>query len=285
MPETSLSVLSDRMINGDISLELPPDSTDKFRPDTKVLPQGAKVFLPHLEGKPPERQITAAKTLIEMGYTPVVHLGARHFETEADFTRHLDAHSVNGVTHALFLGGNPNRYTGPFGQALDLLRHPSLPDSGIRTAFLGGYPEGHPDISENALDTALDAKIARCRDIAITPGIVTQFAFDGETMARFAQKMQARHPDVRIRLGLAGVTSLPRLIRYAIMCGVGPSLSVLRKSSGKMLGVLADKDPSDITDTIERCMPGHGGQVDLHFFPFGGWKKTLDWVGTYRKLP
>ncbi|AJE48684.1 methylenetetrahydrofolate reductase [Celeribacter indicus] len=285
MPEASLSVLPARLIDGDISLELPPDAVDKFRPDAKVLSPGAKVFLPHLEGKPPEQQVAAAKALIDMGYTPVVHLGARHFATEADFVRHLEAHSANGVTHALFLGGNPARYSGPFGQALDLLHHPSLHDSGIRRAFLGGYPEGHPDISEDRLDAALSAKIDRCHDIGLAPEVVTQFAFDGEVLAGFAWRMQARHPDVPVRLGLAGVTSLPKLIRYAIMCGVGPSLSVLKKSSGKLLGVLADKDPSDVANVIEQRITDHDGRVELHFFPFGGWQKTLDWLQRYRETP
>ncbi len=267
-----------RLIDSDISIELAPEMVAKFRPDSTLLPQGSKVFLTHLAGKDPVVQIAAARELVTMGYVPVVHMGARNFDSEAAFVSFITAHRSNGVTSGLFLGGNPLKYTGPFGQAVDLLNHPVIADSGFTEAFISGYPEGHPDISRGALDQARARKIERCHRLGLSPRIVTQFAFDGAAMADWTAQMHSQHPNVPVRLGLAGVTSLPKLIKFAIMCGVGPSIAVLKKNAGGLLNVLADKDPSDVITAIEANLTVVSGPTDLHFFPFGGWEKTLRWI-------
>lgn len=271
-----------RLIDSNISIELAPEMVAKFRPDAALLPAGSKVFLTHLEGKDPAVQIAAARELVELGYVPVVHMGARNFASEADFVSFIGAHRANGVTHGLFLGGNPAKYKGPFGQALDLLSHPVMLDSGFTNAFISGYPEGHPDIPAAVLDESRARKIERCHLIGVAPQIVTQFAFDGAQMAAWAGRMNALHPGVPVRLGLAGVTSLPKLIKFAVMCGVGPSISVLKKNVGGLMNVLSDKDPSDVIAALDANLPEPRGQVDLHFFPFGGWEKTLRWVAEAR---
>ncbi|PTX41802.1 methylenetetrahydrofolate reductase (NADPH) [Gemmobacter caeni] len=285
MTQTNLAKTAEtpRLIDGDVSIELAPEMVAKFHPDPGLLPAGSKVFLTHLSGKDPAIQVAAARGLLDMGYVPVVHIGARNFDSEAAFVSFIQAHRANGVTHGLFLGGNPLKYKGPLGQALDLLSHPVMQDSGFTDAFISGYPEGHPDISVDSLDEARARKIERCRLIGLAPQIVTQFAFDGGTMAAWTARMQRLHPDVPVRLGLAGVTSLPKLIKFAVMCGVGPSIAVLKKNSGGLLNVLTDKDPSDVIAAIEANLPVARGRTDLHFFPFGGWEKTLRWISEARR--
>lgn len=271
-----------RLIASDISVELAPEMVAKFRPDNALLPRGSRVFLTHLAGKDPAVQIAAAKELVTLGYVPVVHMGARNFESEASFVSFIAAHRANGVTSGLFLGGNPQKPAGPFGQALDLLNHPVMAESGFTEAFISGYPEGHPDIAREELDRARAQKIDCCTRIGLSPRIVTQFAFDGVAMADWTAQMHLQHPNVPVRLGLAGVTSLPKLIKFAIMCGVGPSIAVLKKNAGGLLNVLADKDPSDVIAAIEAKLPATSGPTDLHFFPFGGWEKTLRWIAEAR---
>ncbi|MCL6285968.1 methylenetetrahydrofolate reductase [Ruegeria sp. 2012CJ41-6] len=269
------------LICGDISIELSPEMVEKFEPDPESFPLGSKVFLTHITGKDTRIQVATAKRLKTMGYVPVVHMGARNFETDDGYVKLVEAHSKNGITHGLFLGGNPLKHKGPFHEALDLLNHSVLRNSSFSYAFIGGYPEGHPDINAEALDDSRKQKIERCRATELKPEIISQFAFDGQAMANWANRLSAENPDVPIRLGLAGVTSLPKLIKFAFMCGVGPSIAVLKKNSGGLMKVMSDRDPGDVIEQIEKKYHGES-QLNLHFFPFGGWKKTLDWASNQR---
>lgn len=271
-----------RLLDADISIELSPEIVDEFDPDPEILPKGSKVFLTHIAGKDIRTQIHAAKRLLSIGYVPVVHMGARNFETEDEYVRLVQTHSTNGVTHGLFLGGNPRKHSGPLHEALDLLKHGVLHDANFLHVFIGGYPEGHPDISLNALRSARQRKLEVCHANGMSPEIISQFAFDGEAMAAWANEIAAEEPGLPIRLGLAGVTSLPKLIRFAIKCGVGPSIAVLKKNAGGFMKIMSDRDPGDIIEGIEASYSG-ASKLNLHFFPFGGWQKTLTWIADPRR--
>ncbi|WP_234893404.1 methylenetetrahydrofolate reductase [Sinorhizobium meliloti] len=228
-------------------------------------------------------QVEAAARLKEMGYVAVPHLAARNFRSEADYTRLVEAHSGNGVSEALFLGGNPPLFPGPLGESAQLLAHAVLKDSTIRTAFVAGYPEGHPSISEASLADALRRKLDICADRSLEARIVSQFAFDGRAIAAWARAQQGEHPAAAIHVGLAGVTSLTKLIRFAAMCGVGPSIAALRRSAGGLLNAMMDRNPADVLEAMTANYPEPVSPLHFHFFPFGGWEKTLDWFSNYRE--
>ncbi|MCC0048824.1 MAG: methylenetetrahydrofolate reductase [Rhodobiaceae bacterium] len=270
------------LLHGDISIELAPEMVSKFAPDPVVLPSESKVFLTHLTGKPLQSQIDAARRLIDMGYTPVVHIGARNFTAESEYVDLIEAHARNGVTHGLFLGGNPLTHNSPFNQALDLLDHHVLRGSGFTHAFISGYPEGHPGIGEDTLIDVRKRKIGVCQDLGMKPEIITQFAFDGARMATWANAVSQMHPGTALRLGLAGVTSFTKLIKFAVICGVGPSIAVLKKNAGSIMNVLSESDPGDVITRLKRDYSGNN-PLNVHFFPFGGWEKTLDWVERQRR--
>ena len=269
------------LLDADISIELPPEIVDEFDPNPEILPRGSKVFLTHTAGKYIQTQIYAAKQLLSIGYVPVVHMGARNFETEEEYVRLVQAHSRNGVTHGLFLGGNPRKHNGSLHEALDLLNHGVVRDANFLHAFIGGYPEGHPDIVLSVLENARQRKLEACRAHGMTPEIISQFAFDGNAIAAWANRIATEEPSLPIRLGLAGVTSLPTLIRFAAICGIGPSMAVLKKNAGGLMKIMSDRDPGDIIEGIEAGYFG-ASTLNLHFFPFGGWKKTLTWIADQR---
>jgi methylenetetrahydrofolate reductase (NADPH) len=281
-PQDSIEAPRRFLVDGEVSIELAPDQVRDFQPDPTMLPLGSRIFLPHLQGKPLTSQLDAARHLIDMNYRPVPHFGARNFEHVDDFVRMVSEHSRNGVVEGLFLGGNPEVASGPLPEAAALLRHPVVKDSAIKVAFLAGYPEGHPNISAESLAAAASTKIAICREKGVQPRIVSQFAFDGKVVAAWADRVRNECVDVPIHIGLAGVTSLPKLIKYAAMCGIGPSLAALKRTGKGLLNVLADKDPADVIKGIEENYAGDVGALHLHLFPFGGWRKTVDWVARSR---
>lgn len=265
-----------------VSLELAPGEAADFAPDERVFPLGSRVFLSHIAGKPLTAQVEAARTLVERGFRPVPHLGARNYASDAEFATHVARLSAAGVEDALFVGGNPATAHGPLTEAAELLEHPVLAETAIRTAYLAVHPEGHPTVARGRIDAAFARKLKLCAARGIRPAAVSQFGFDGEGLGRFAGQFAAAHPDMELRLGLAGVTSLAKLVGFAVRCGVGPSLSILRKSPEAIFSVASDRDPADVVAGIDAAGLPDAADVHAHFFVFGGWKKTLEWVAAER---
>lgn len=265
------------------SIELAPEQVRNFQPDAAHFPRGSRVFLTHLSGKPEAMQVEAALRLKEMGYVAVPHLAARNFGTEKHYVDVVTAHSRNGINEALFLGGNPALFPGPMAEAVQLLAHPVLRNSTIRTAFISGYPEGHPNIVEATLADATRRKLEICGDRSIEARVVSQFAFDGNMIAAWARNLHMAHPRLAVHAGLAGVTSLTKLIRFAMMCGVGSSIAALKRSPSGLFNVIADRTPTDVIEAMAAGYPQPAGPLYLHFFPFGGWEKTLAWLSDYQR--
>jgi methylenetetrahydrofolate reductase (NADPH) len=273
----------DRLIDRNLSIEISSDEARHFAPDQNVLPHGSRVFLPHIKGKSLRGEVEAATALKQSGYVPVPHLAARNYDTVKEYVDHVEAHARNGIENVLFLGGNPSGASTALSNAEQLLKHPVLAGAAIKTAFIAAYPEGHPEISSVELRRALERKLVLCREKKLSPHIVSQFAFDGRVIGRWAKAFHSEFTDLPVFIGIAGVTSLPKLVKFGVKCGIGPSLAVLRRSAGNLLHVLADKDPADVIAGIEESYPVPKGPLTLHFFPFGGWKKTLDWVKVARE--
>lgn len=276
-------VLSTWTAHADASIELAPEQVRNFSPRAEHFPRGSRVFLTHLTGKPEALQVEAALRIQEMGYVAVPHFGARNFKTEKDFVELISAHSRNGITEALFLGGNPPLFAGPMGESAQLLAHPVLKDSTIKTAFVAGYPEGHPNIAEIGLKDALRRKVDICRDRSLEIRVASQFAFDGRMIGAWAESLHREYPGLAVHVGLAGVTSLTKLIRFSMMCGVGPSIAALRRSASGLFNIIADRNPAEVLEAMAASYPEPTAPVHLHFFPFGGWEKTLSWFGDYQE--
>ncbi|WP_046476669.1 MULTISPECIES: methylenetetrahydrofolate reductase [Filomicrobium] len=277
------SILSHEMRHStlfqDISIELLPEQVDAFLPKAKCFPENSLVFLTHIPGKPISAQAEAAKKIHNKGFVPVPHLAARNFTSADEYAGHLRTLASIGVTTVLVLGGNPSSGTPPLRFAADLLRHPVLNDVQLKKVFIAGHPEGHSVIPKDALIPALKEKISLVREWGAQPEIVTQFAFNGEAMAAWAAELRTQDINAPLRFGMAGVTSLPKLIKFAAMCGVGASLNALKRQGTSLIKAMRDQDPGDIIAELDSSLSQRGiKDVTLHFFPFGGWEKTLKWI-------
>lgn len=280
---TSAPARRSRLLD-DISIELLPEHVAGFNPSAALLPLGSYVFITHIAGKPLELQREAANAIKRMGYEPVPHLAARNFRTVEDYAAHLTELTKCGVDSVLMIGGNPGPERTALECAADLLKQPFVRQLGLRRVFFGGHPEGHPNIPAQSLKSAMIEKVSVARALGIKPHIVTQFAFDGVAMSRWASGLRSDGIDCPIRLGLAGVTSLTKLVKFSMLCGVGASLSALTRQGGSILKAVREQDPGDVLKALEVGIAAHRLEgASIHFFPFGGWEKTLDWVGRERK--
>lgn len=263
----------------DISIELLPEHVASFDAERSGLPRGALVFVTHIGGKPLHIQVEAARLLKTFGLEPVCHLGARNFVSVDEYAAHLSKLGNAGVRTVLMIGGNSSTGRPAMHCSSEMLTHPIMKQSGIQRVFFAGHPEGHTDIPAETLRSAIKEKVGLARDLGLSPALVTQFAFDGGVMTAWAGNVRRDGIDVPIRFGVAGVTSVAKLIKFAMFCGVGASLKGLTRQGGSILKAMREQDPGEVIEGLETGIRSHGlDKVALHFFPFGGWERTTAWV-------
>ncbi|HEY4113981.1 MAG TPA: hypothetical protein VGM17_07955, partial [Rhizomicrobium sp.] len=246
-----------RALLTDVSIEVTPREPSVAEKLPQYFPPGAATHVTFL----PDDDLTASQdtciALGHAGYLPVPHITARNFATLPLLEDHLArlSHGAN-VTRVLLIAGDVDQPRGVFGESLDVLRTGLLAKYGMRTCLLAGHPEGHPKVSETALDAALDEKIALCREQGIEPEIVTQFSFEGEAIVNWLAHVRARHVDVPVRIGVAGPAGTATLLKFGMRCGVGNSLRALRRNASGIGKLLGDITPDDLLGEVAAAVAG-----------------------------
>lgn len=274
-----------RALLAEVSIEVTPREPSVAEKLPKYFPPGIATHVTFL----PDDDLTASQAtciaLHHAGYVPVPHITARNFATLPLLEDHLArlSHEAN-VTRVLLIAGDVDQPRGVFGESLDVLRTGLLAKYGVRTCLLAGHPEGHPKVSETALDAALNEKIALCREQGIAPEIVTQFSFEGEAIVNWLAHVRARHVDVPVRIGVAGPAGTATLLKFGMRCGVGNSLRALRRNASGIGKLLGDITPDDLLGEVAAAVAGGELEpiVGLHLYMFGGTRKSAEWLNGAR---
>ncbi len=278
--------LARKSLLNDYSLEIPVSKVSSFNPPPEIFVKGSEVYLPHLSQKDTAGLKDACQKIVALGYQPVPHVGARHFADETQLREHLTAARDGGARRLLVIAGDRDDSQGPYNDAMSVLSSAMVSDLGFAHVSVSGHPEGHPRINGDQLLDALEDKLEILTVRGIQASITTQFGFDAATYVRWINMLRERDIDTPINIGVAGVTSIPSLIKYAALCGVGPSLSALRKRSGAMVGLLKGYEPTELIDELSQTLTlNDNAPVKLHFFPFGGARKTFDWIAARTVTP
>src|SRR6516165_2837534 len=276
-----------RMLEG-YSIELHPGDKKILHLAHERLDPETEVFLTWIPGTDPGDMIAAAGKLRRLGLLPVPHVGARHLESAsqlAEFAARLAGEA--GVDRILIIGGDRPKPAGPYDSTLAVMHTEVFQKAGILRIAVAGFPEGHPHISDAILDQALEAKIALARNSGVQLSIVTQFCFKPGPIVNWLRRLRARGIAVPVRVGLAGPAEPFTLARYAVRCGIGNSVHVLTDNSS-FARLLIEKGPEPIIQGLAVSADGGKaaslppGVAGLHFFVFGGFTKTVDWVDEQR---
>lgn len=83
-----------------------------------------------------------------------------------------------------------------------------------------------------------------------------------------------------MHIGIAGPAKLQTLIRFAIACGVGPSLKVLQKRAMDVSKLLLPYEPTEVLTKLAAHKAAHPefNIEQVHFFPLGGIKSNANWA-------
>ncbi len=269
------------------SIELNPGDLKTLHAAAERLDHGTEVSLAWIPGSNPMDMIVPAASLKRAGHIPMPHVGARHLENEAQLRHFAERLKDAGVDRILIIGGDRATPAGPYDSSLAIMQTGVFQRAGITRFAVGGFPEGNPHIPEKMLNEALQAKVNFGRNEGLQLSIVTQFAFKAQPVIAWARAVRARGIDVPIRVGLAGPASFLTLMRYSVRCGVGNSLHVL-KENPSFARILTERGPEPIIRELAASMADGDckliGIAGLHFYVFGGFKKTMDWIDAERSL-
>ena len=235
-----------------------------------LLPGGTPVYFSAVPTIEPPELIAAAALLRKSGLEPVVHIAARRIRVAADLQNLLA--SLRGeadVRRLLVIGGDVDA-SGPFPDALAVIQKGRLREAGIEEIGIGAYPEGHNRIAPGRLAVALDEKIATAAAHGLRVHIVSQFSFSPEHILTWLKQLRACGITKPVKVGMAGPTSVPGLMRYAKRCGVNASMRGLM--AGAAAGLIGNVGPDRIIETLS--LAGDLGDAAPHYFSFGGAVET-----------
>ncbi|WP_146345667.1 methylenetetrahydrofolate reductase [Falsiphaeobacter marinintestinus] len=267
------------------SIEVMPRTAAKVEDFRALLPEGTRVYIAHIEGTPIDEMVSTAKRLAEDGYPVMPHFPARIIKDQATLADWIARYQGEaGVDQALLLAGGVNEPHGAFDSSMQLLETGLFDKAGFKRLHVAGHPEGNRDIDPDGSMTNVDDALRWKQKFSETTdaemALATQFAFDAKPIIAWADGLKAAGIDLPIHIGIAGPAKLQTLIKFAIACGVGPSLKVLQKRAMDVSKLLLPYEPTDVLTELaaHKAANPDFNITNVHFFPLGGIKTNANWA-------
>ncbi|MBR9649761.1 methylenetetrahydrofolate reductase [Thalassovita aquimarina] len=267
------------------SIEVMPRTAEKVDNFRDLLPEGTRVYIAHIDGTPIEDMVATAARLAADGFNVMPHFPARIIKDAATLADWIARyHGEAGVKQALLLAGGLAEPAGEFESSMQLLETGLFDKAGFERLHIAGHPEGNKDIDPDGGDAqvmeALRWKQAFNDRTDAEMALATQFCFEAKPIIEWANRLSDEGIDLPIHIGIAGPAKLQTLIKFAVACGVGPSLKVLQKRAMDVTKLVLPYEP---TDVIAELAAHKAANPDfniehVHFFPLGGIKTNANWA-------
>jgi methylenetetrahydrofolate reductase (NADPH) len=238
------------------------------------LPAGRTVSITASPSHTIEATVELAIELELAGLRAIPHLSAHMIRDRAHLAAILDRLADAGVDRAFVVGGDTHE-PGDFLDGLSLLR--AMADLGKLPKELGCpcYPQGHPDIPDDALLQALRDKAP------FVQYMTTQLCFDPKATASFIAARRAEGITLPVKLGIAGVAEIPKLLSISARIGVeGASRFVLKNARfvGALLRSGGVYRPTQLLERLTPLIADPAAHVlGLHVYTFNNVPATEDW--------
>ena len=268
------------------SIEVMPRTAEKVEDFSEILPRGTRVYVAHIEGTAIEDMVATAARLRREGMEPMPHFPARiiaNRETLDDWIARYRGEA--GVREALLLAGGVAKPVGAYHASTQLLESGAF--EGFARLHVAGHPEGNRDIDPDGgtanVSEALRFKQAYSETTDAEMAIVTQFVFEADPVIEWAKGLRAAGITLPIHVGVAGPAKLQTLIKFAIACGVGPSLRVLQRRAADVRKLLLPFEPTEVAAKLASHAAAHPqtGIERLHIFPLGGIAGGARWANEH----
>ncbi len=274
------------------SIEVMPRTAAKVEDFKALLPEGTRVYIAHIEGTPIEDMVATARRLAADGFPVMPHFPARILRDKAMLADWIARYQGEaGVDQALLLAGGVSKPHGGFHSSMELLETGLFDKAGFTRLHVAGHPEGNRDIDPDGSDRnvaeALRWKQAFSQRTDAQMAIATQFAFEAAPIIAWADRLAAEGIALPIHIGIAGPAKLQTMIKFAIACGVGPSLKVLQKRAMDVTKLVLPYEPTEVLQGLAAHKAAHPdfGIAQVHFFPLGGIKTCATYAGQQLGTP
>jgi methylenetetrahydrofolate reductase (NADPH) len=202
-------------------------------------------------------------------------------ESQQSLEEGLQRLTAEGVEQALLVAGDLAKPAGPYTSTLEIIDSGLLQQSSLKRLGVAVHPEGHKQVADDVLLSALRHKQAFAGLTGLKLHIATQFAFDADAIIAWDERLTREGITLPAHIGIAGPTPLPKLIKYAMACGVGASLNSVMKNMTAMakLARLATTPDEMLTGLVRGgAAQGSSRIVQPHFYAFGGVAATARWI-------
>jgi methylenetetrahydrofolate reductase (NADPH) len=244
------------------------------RDQAAALPRGAEVSVTASPGKGIEATVELAIELEAAGLRAIPHLSARMIRDRAHLAELLSKLRDAGIDRAFVVGGDADE-RGEFLDGLSLLR--AMAELGRLPGELGCpcYPQGHPDIPDDALAQALRDKAP------FVSYITTQLCFDPKAISTFIAGRRAEGIATKVKLGIPGVAEIPKLLSISARIGVKDASKFVTKNArfvGELLKSGGIYRPSRLLRDLAPLIADPAMAVEgLHVYTFNNVESTEAW--------
>jgi methylenetetrahydrofolate reductase (NADPH) len=266
------------------SIEVMPRTAAKVEDLRTHLAKDTRVYIAHIDGTPIEEMVATAARIRAEGFEPMPHFPARSIADKATLADWIARYQGEAdVKQGLILAGGIPKACGEYESSMQLLETGLFDQAGFERLHVAGHPEGNRDIDisgDAGVMEALRWKEAFRERTDAQMAMATQFAFEAPPVIAWAERLQAEGIIMPIHLGIAGPAKLQTLIKFAIACGVGASLSVLQKRAKDVTKLLLPFEPTEIMAELATYKAANPDSLieSIHFFPLGGIKTNAAWA-------
>ena len=269
----------------DFSLEMTGKDVPGLLDAAPLIPQGTRINVTFLGNEDLQMRLVASKAVLDGGFIPIPHISARRLTSQEQLEEFLGALQAQGTsTHVFSVGGDPSTPEGPYEDSHEVIKSGLLQQYGAVDVSIAGYPEGHPDISDDKLWAAITGKHATLTEQGTTGTILTQFGFDEEPVIDWIEKVRGAGIPYEIRVGVPGPAGIKRLLAFAARFGVASSAGIAKKYGLSLTNLMGTAGPDKFIKRLAKKLDtDKHGIVKLHFYTFGGLVATSEWIRDFKE--
>ena len=228
-----------------------------------------EIYITMIPGGDWKETLEVAQKVQSSGKKAIPHIAARSLKGVKELEECLSGFFDFEIKKVLLIGGGQNKPEGEFNCVMDMLKTGLFPKYEINAIDYAGHPEGNPDDPNS--ENNLIQKLNWSDENNIKSRIITQWCFDTETANKWILKIREKGINAPIHIGIPGPSTLKTLMRFAKVCGVKASTTVLKKQGLNISKLLFVNKPDKIISQLK-------GYNQLHLYPFGGIEKSSEWL-------
>jgi methylenetetrahydrofolate reductase (NADPH) len=238
------------------------------------IPAGRTVSITASPSHTIDATVELAIELERAGLRAIPHLSAHMIRDRAHLATILDRLADAGIDRAFVVGGDTDE-PGEFLDGLSLLRAMADLDKLPEELGCPCYPQGHPDIPDDALLQALRDKAP------FVHYMTTQLCFDPKATASFIAASRAEGITLPVKLGIPGAAEIPKLLSISARIGVKDASKFVLKNYrfvGQLLRAGGIYRPGALLRKLAPLIADPAAKVlGLHVYTFNNVAATEVW--------